>query len=159
MNASSSTILIVDDNPLGREVLGDVLESDGYKLYYASDGPEALSLAADLDPDLILLDVMMPDMDGYEVCRRLRADNKLCEVPVLMVSALDDRLARIKGIEVGADDFVCKPVDRMELRARVRTINRLNRYRKLQEQQKLRERVEDEREELRTQLYRAKHLE
>lgn len=159
MNASASTILIVDDNPLGREVLGDVLESDGYKLYYASDGPEALSLAADLDPDLILLDVMMPDMDGYEVCRRLRADNKLCEVPVLMVSALDDRLARIKGIEVGADDFVSKPVDRMELRARVKTINRLNRYRKLQEQQKLRERVEDEREELRTQLYRAKHME
>lgn len=159
MSASASTILIVDDNPLGREVLGDVLEPDGYTLYYASDGPEALSLAAQLDPDLILLDVMMPDMDGYEVCRRLRADKRLCEVPVLMVSALDDRLARINGIEVGADDFVSKPVDRMELRARVRTINRLNRYRKLQEQQKLREKVEDEREELRTQLYRAKHME
>lgn len=159
MNASASTILIVDDNPIGREVLGDVLESDVYKLYYASDGPEALSLAADIDPDVILLDVMMPDMDGYEVCRRLRANSKLCEVPVLMVSALDDRLSRLKGIEVGADDFVSKPIDRMELLARVRTIVRLNRYRKLQEQQRLRKRVEEEREELRIQLYRAKHTE
>jgi signal transduction histidine kinase/FixJ family two-component response regulator len=94
-------------------------------------GPAALELAAERVPDLILLDVMMPGMDGFEVCRRLRGDLELGEVPVLLVTAMDDRDSRIRGLESGADDFVTKPIDRGEVRARVRTITRLNRFGKL----------------------------
>jgi two-component system cell cycle response regulator len=127
----SNTILIVDDEPAGRDTLEALLMAQGYNLAFASNGPEALAKAAELIPDLILLDVMMPGMDGFEVCQRLRTDPLLTEVPVIMVTALDDRDSRLQGIEVGADDFVTKPFDRAELRARVRTITRLNRYRRL----------------------------
>jgi two-component system cell cycle response regulator len=127
----SNTILIVDDEPAGRDTLEALLMAQGYNLAFAGNGPEALAKAAELIPDLILLDVMMPGMDGFEVCQRLRTDPLLTEVPVIMVTALDDRDSRLQGIEVGADDFVTKPFDRAELRARVRTITRLNRYRRL----------------------------
>jgi two-component system, cell cycle response regulator len=126
-----NTILIVDDEPLGRETLTALLEPQGYQLRFAGSGSDALALAAAQPPDLILLDVMMPGMDGFEVCRRLRADALLREVPVIMLTALDDRVSRLQGIEAGADDFISKPFDRVELRARVRTITRLNRYRRL----------------------------
>ena len=126
-----STILIVDDEPVGRETLEALLFRQGYRLAFAGDGPETLAKAAEIGPDLILLDVMMPGMDGFEVCQRLRADPVLAEVPIIMVTALDDRDSRLRGIEVGADDFITKPYDRVELRARVRGITRLNRYRRL----------------------------
>lgn len=129
---SMRTILIVDDDPVGRETMEALLMSQNdYHLAFACDGPDALQQAAHLMPDLILLDVMMPGMDGFEVCRRLRTDPKLSEVPVIMVTALDDRTSRLEGIEAGADEFVTKPVDRVELRARIRTVTRLNRYRQL----------------------------
>ncbi|NTV62920.1 MAG: response regulator, partial [Oscillochloris sp.] len=127
----ASTVLIVDDNPLGREALSELLQGHGYQLAFAADGPEALIQAAALTPDLILLDVMMPGMDGFEVCRRLRTDPTLAEVPVVMVTALDDRDSRLRGIESGADDIITKPFNRAELRARVKTITRLNRYHRL----------------------------
>jgi two-component system, cell cycle response regulator len=130
MNQHSS-ILIVDDLPLGRETVATLISPLGYQLLFASNGAEALRLAQATPPDLILLDVMMPGMDGYEVCRRLRATPALAEVPVIMLTALDDRDSRLRGIEAGADDFISKPYDRIELRARVRTITRLNRYRRL----------------------------
>ena len=126
-----STILIVDDIAANRDTLIKLLQNPDYQLVEAAAGPQALKLAADLFPDLILLDVMMPEMDGFEVCRRLRANPGLAEVPVIMVTALDDRQSRIKGIESGADDFISKPFDRAELRARVRTVTRLNRYARL----------------------------
>ena len=126
----SSTILIVDDKQVGRDVLETLLVEQNYNLAFAGDGPEALAKAAEIIPDLILLDVMMPGMDGFEVCRRLRADPLLAEVPVIMVTALDDRDSRLQGIRSGADDFVSKPFDRVELRARVRTVSQLNRNRK-----------------------------
>ncbi len=141
---NSSTILIVDDNPLGREALGDVLEPEGYIVAFATDGPDALRKASELQPDVVLLDVMMPGMDGYEVCRRLRSDERLAEMPVLMVTALDDRSSRIRGIEAGADDFISKPFDRIEMRARIKTITRLNRYRKLREEHARLEQAYDE---------------
>lgn len=128
------TILIVDDNPLGCEALSDLLEPENYNLIFASDGPDALRKATSLRPDIILLDVMMPGMDGYEVCRRLRASEDLAEAPVLMVTALDDRASRLRGIEAGADAFISKPFDRRELRARVKNVMRLNRYRKLRDE-------------------------
>src|SRR5690349_15563274 len=114
-----TTILIVDDEPIGRETLAALLHTQGYQLEFASGGAEALSQAAALQPDLILLDVMMPGIDGFEVCRRVRADPAVAEVPIVLVTALDDRGARLEGIEAGADDFVTKPFDRTELRARI----------------------------------------
>jgi len=126
-----TTILIVDDEPAGRETLEALLSSQAYQLRFAGNGPDALTQAAAQPPDLILLDVMMPGMDGFAVCQRLRADPLLGEVPIIMLTALDDRTSRLQGIEAGADDFISKPFDRVELRARVRTITRLNRYRRL----------------------------
>jgi len=128
---TKSIILIVDDTETGREILDALLHSPVYQLAFACSGPEALVKAEELTPDLILLDVMMPGMDGFEVCRRLRANPRLAEIPIILVTALDDRQSRLQGIEAGADDFVTKPFDHAELRARVRTITRLNRYRRL----------------------------
>jgi PAS domain S-box-containing protein len=128
-------ILVVDDIAANRETLHELLDAEAYRVVEAADGPTALALAAETPPDLVLLDVMMPSMDGYEVCRRLRADARLAEVPVIMVTALDDPASRLAGLEAGADDFITKPYNRAELRARVRTITRLNRYRRLHEAQ------------------------
>jgi signal transduction histidine kinase len=129
-----STILIVEDSPSARETVLAFLEGQGYQLLTAENGPEALQLAAQYQPDVILLDVMMPGMDGFEVSRRLRSTPELAEVPIIMITALDDQESLLRGIEAGADDFFRKPVDRRELLARVRTIMRLNRYRKLADQ-------------------------
>lgn len=128
---NKSIILIVDDTETGREILEALLYSPAYELVFAVNGIDALEKAAAVTPDLILLDVMMPGMDGFEVCRHLRADPVLAEIPIILVTALDDRSSRIQGIEAGADDFVTKPFDHAELRARVHTITRLNRYRRL----------------------------
>jgi len=130
---NKSTILIVDDEIVSRYTVEALLSSEGYTLVFAEDGEEALQKAATLIPDLMLLDVMMPGMDGFEVCQQLRANPRLAELPVVMVTALDDRESRLRGLEVGADDFMSKPFDRAELRARIRTITRLNRYRRLVE--------------------------
>ena len=131
----SSTILVVDDIAANRETLRELLEPEAYRLVEAADGATALRIAAESPPDLVLLDVMMPGMDGFEVCRKMRADTRLAEVPVIMVTALDDQASRLAGIEAGADDLITKPFNRVELRARVRTITRLNRYRRLHEAQ------------------------
>jgi DNA-binding response OmpR family regulator/two-component sensor histidine kinase len=127
------TILIADDEPAGRKVIESVLINQGYELEFAANGKEVLQKASALKPDLILLDIMMPEMDGMEVCERLRKDRDLAEVPIVMVTALDDRNTRIASLNAGADDFISKPIDRAELRARVSTITRLNRYRLLHE--------------------------
>lgn len=124
-----SLILVVDDQPRGRLALSSLLEPEGYRLIFAAGGHEALRHMAVQAPDLVLLDVMMPGMDGFEVCRRIRADPALALIPVVMITALDDPAALLEGIEAGADDFITKPFQRVELRARVRTITRLNRFR------------------------------
>jgi two-component system, cell cycle sensor histidine kinase and response regulator CckA len=129
---AESNILIVDDVEANRLTLGDLLDYPELQLHYATNGLEALTAAATLHPDLILLDIMMPGMDGFEVCRRLREDPQLADVPIVMVTSLDDRELRLRGFEVGADDFITKPFDRTELRARVRGILRLNRFRRIQ---------------------------
>jgi putative two-component system response regulator len=131
---TKQTILIVDDSPAGRDTLEALLFQQGYDLAFASNGAETIRISEELLPDLILLDVMMPGMNGFEVCQHLRSNPRLAEVPIIMVTALDDQASRIKGIEVGADDFITKPFNRVELRARIRTIMRLNRYRNLQEE-------------------------
>ncbi len=127
-------VLIVDDDATSRKILGTILLAEGHELAYASYGLEALKQAATIVPDLILLDAMLPGMDGFEICRRLRAAPMLAEVPIIMVTSLTDRDSRLKGIEAGSDDFLSKPVDAVELKARVRAITRLNRYRRLLEE-------------------------
>src|SRR5690349_1483589 len=124
-------ILIVDDDADQRLLLGSVLRANGHQIATAGNGAEGLHLAREVMPDLIILDVMMPGMTGYQVCERLRADPVMAEVPVIMATALDDRDSRLRGLEAGADEFLSKPIDFVELRVRVQTIARVNRYRRL----------------------------
>ena len=124
-------LLIIDDDRPSRQLLQQLLRKDDYQLEFAEDGEMGLEMASRLQPDLILLDVVMPGMDGFEVCRRLRQDPKLAEVPILMLTALEDHESRLTGLEAGADDFISKPYHVAELRARVRTVVRLNRYRRI----------------------------
>jgi putative two-component system response regulator len=126
----------VDDEPAGRETLESILEPEGYYLVLAENGYEAIERAKAIQPDVILLDVMMPGMNGFEVCRHIRNEKELAEVPILFLTALDDRQSLLNGLEAGADDFISKPFDRYELRARLLGITRLNRYRKLMNERK-----------------------
>lgn len=157
----NSKVLLVDDEPSALTTLEAILSGDGYQLEYAQSGSIALEKAEQHLPDLILLDVMMPGMNGFEVCRRLRSTPKLAEVPIIILTALDDRSSRLQGIEAGADDFLIKPVDRQELRLRVRTILRLDRYRTLSIQRenlrKMAERVVNAQEQERKRLSRELH--
>ena len=156
-----STLLIVDDEPSARETLVAMLEGQDYQLELAKDGIQALKMLEKIPVDLILLDVMMPGMDGFEVCRRIRSTAKLAEVPIIILTALDDRASLLRGIEAGADDFLSKPIDRQELSARVRTITRLNRYHTLMEQrgniQEMAERVVTAQEQERQHISRELH--
>jgi len=130
---SISLILIIDDEPSGRRAVESLLVDQGYGLAFACNGAEGLSLARRLEPDLIVLDVMMPEMDGLDYLRVVRGNPRLAEIPIILVTALDDRSSRLAGLEAGADDYIVKPFDRIELRTRIRTIIRLNRFRKLQQ--------------------------
>ena len=127
----TSTILIVDDEYSGRETLQSVLEGEGYNLIMAENGMQAIERAKAYQPDVILLDVMMPGMTGFEVCERIRSDPQVAEIPIIILTALDDRDSLLTGLKSGADDFISKPFDRFELRARLIGITRLNRYHKL----------------------------
>jgi putative two-component system response regulator len=129
-----STILIVDDEPYGRDTLESILEPEGYNLVMAENGFQAIEKAREIQPDVILLDVMMPGMSGFEVCERIRNEKQLAEIPILFLTALDDRQSLLTGLKVGADDFISKPFDRFELRARLLGITRLNRFQKLNEE-------------------------
>ena len=125
-------MLVVDDKESGRAALVGMLAGEPYEIVEATDGFEALEKAIQLRPDVVLLDVMLPGLDGFEVCRRVRANLDANSIPIVMVTVLDDRESRLAGLDAGADDFISKPVSRLELRARVRTITRLNRHGRLQ---------------------------
>jgi adenylate cyclase len=112
-------VLIVDDEEQNRSLLHDPLEARGYEIAEAENGMVALEKIAARQPDVILLDVMMPQMDGFEVCRRLKTDSKTAHIPILMVTALSDRKERLMGIAVGANDFLNKPVDIQDVTLRV----------------------------------------
>jgi signal transduction histidine kinase len=118
-------VLVVDDEDRNRRLLVTMLEAEGHVALEAGDGPQALEQARRSHPDLILLDVMMPGMDGFSVARTLKADPATRAIPIVMVTALDDRASRLGGLEAGAEEFVCKPVDRIELQARLRNLLRL----------------------------------
>ena len=124
-------VMVVEDDPTTREMMVRMLHKAGMQVIEAENGEVALQRLQKHLPDLILLDLMMPQMDGFEVCQRLRADASLADVPIVMITALEDRHSRLRGIELGADDFISKPFDTFELRARLQNIIQINRYRRL----------------------------
>ena len=118
---------MVDDHPASRMTAVAILSVEGYQVLEAESGLAALETVMQSQPDLILLDVMMPEMDGFEVCRQLKQDEQTRLIPVIFITALSDRQARISGIEAGGDDFLSKPFDRLELAARVKSLVRQKR--------------------------------
>ena len=121
----TARVLIVDDIPTNVRLLEARLSAEYFDVVTASSGAEALAICQAGEIDIILLDVMMPEMDGFEVCQRLKADRRTHHVPVLMITALDQPSDRVRGLEVGADDFLTKPVDDVQLMARVKSLVRL----------------------------------
>ena len=125
--SSSGKILLVDDNPTNLQVLLQTLQGRGYKLLIAKDGENALRIVSKAKPALVLLDIMMPGIDGYEVCRRLKADPELSNIAVIFLSALDDTRDKVKGLEIGAVDYIAKPFQSEEVIARVKNQLKIHR--------------------------------
>ncbi len=121
-------ILVVDDQPQNIELLEAYLVPNGYEIIMATSGEDALGKLSGNQIDLILLDVMMPGMDGFEVARRVRQDNIHRLLPIIMVSSLREKEDRVKGIEAGCDDFLSKPIDKITLLARVRSLLKVKAY-------------------------------
>lgn len=143
MEQGKPSILIIDDEVIVRNSMEALLKKS-YQLYFAENGIEGMLLASQHRPDVILLDVMMPNMNGIEVCRQIRLHSDLTEIPIVMITALTDRESRLEGLLAGVDDFLVKPYDALELLARLQTITRLNRYRLLVEQRKNLEKIQHE---------------
>lgn len=120
-------IVIADDNPLAIALLNDSLSAEGYNVYICRNGLDALKTVQKLLPDIVLLDVVMPGMNGYDVCREIKNDEKTRFIPVIIITALDELQYKIKGIESGCDDFLTKPFNKMELLARVKSLVRVKR--------------------------------
>jgi putative two-component system response regulator len=127
LNSDRPKVLVVDDHPSSRLTAVALLSVEGYEVLEAESGQMALECIAKAEPDLILLDVMMPGMDGYEVCRRIKQDEQTRLTPIVFVTALSDRRARLRGIEAGGDDFLSKPFDQLELSARAKSLIRQKR--------------------------------
>jgi DNA-binding response OmpR family regulator len=154
---SETTILIVDDEPTNVDMLSQELEDEGYDLLTAYNGEEALIKVQEQQPDLILLDVMMPGVDGFSVCRILKGSGKTILIPVILLTALRAQEDRVKGIEAGADDFISKPFDRDELLAKINTLLRQKRHHEEQEKD-LKEQLQSTKKDLeqaRMELTRA----
>lgn len=138
------TILIVDDTPVNLDLLEAVLESRNYKVRTATSGAEALAAIKESIPDLVVLDVMMPEMSGYEVCKAIRQDPTTISLPVIMLTALDPALEKVNGIEAGADDFLTKPLNQAELFARIESLLKIAQIRKELEQKVIQQTAEIE---------------
>src|ERR1700723_2137016 len=121
----TARVLVVDDVPTNVKLLEARLSAEYFDVITAMSGGEALAICERAECDLVLLDVMMPDLDGFEVCRRLKANPATHHIPVVMVTALDQPADRVRGLEAGADDFLTKPIDEVALMARVRSLVRL----------------------------------
>ena len=121
MSADHPQVLVIEDEPAQREVLAYNLEAEGYGVAKAETGDEALMLVAEVEPDVIILDWMLPGVSGIEICRRLKAATETRDIPVIMLTARSEEGDRVRGLETGADDYVVKPYSVVELLARVRT--------------------------------------
>jgi adenylate cyclase len=141
--SSGFRVLVVDDDPDMSEFLAHMLRAEGMDATTATDGEEGIAKVHAEAPDLVLLDVMMPGLSGFEVCARLKSDEATAMVPIVLVTALDDSASRVRGIEAGADDFLSKPVRREELVARVKTLRRLHETRRELERRRLAAEVEN----------------
>jgi putative two-component system response regulator len=121
-------VMVVDDEILNLKLIGAMLKPQGYEVILANDGEECLRKVRENPPDLILMDIIMPNLNGFEVVTQLKAEERFALIPIVMVTALQDVNDRVKALEVGAEDFLTKPVDRMELRARVRSLLKVKAY-------------------------------
>lgn len=121
-------ILIVDDDGVNVKFMQSMLEAQGYRVETANNGLQCLDMAEVFNPDVILLDIMMPEMDGYEACARLKSREETNRIPVVLVTALDDRASRLSGLKAGADEFLTKPVDRVELTLRLQNLLKVKEY-------------------------------
>jgi signal transduction histidine kinase len=138
--SKTARICITDDDPVSREILGELLEVEKYEIFFAQNGFELLAHLDKWSPDVILLDVMMPGLDGYAVCQRLKANERWRHIPVILITALDQREELIRGLNAGADEFLSKPIGGSQLRARVRSMLRIKKqYDELQKTLQLRE--------------------
>ena len=126
--AAPARVLIVDDERCNRQILEAMLAPEGFLLEAAASGEEALAMVAEHPPDLVLLDIMMPGMDGYQVASTIKNNPAARNIPIIMITALDDRHARMLGLNAGAEDVLTRPVDRAELTVRVRNLLRLKAY-------------------------------
>ena len=125
ISLDGSRVLIADDNEQNRELLDAYLADQNYEIMMAADGKETLAIVESNPPDLILLDIMMPRMSGYEVCEKLKSDPEKIRIPVLMVTALNEMGDIEKAVKSGCDDFLTKPVNQLELKTRVRSLLRV----------------------------------
>ncbi|BAY27715.1 response regulator receiver sensor signal transduction histidine kinase [Calothrix sp. NIES-2100] len=133
-NARTGTILVVDDNPTNIQVLFDILSEIGYRVAIAKSGEAALQRLQSYQPDIILLDVMMPGIDGFETCQRLKAESATREIPVIFMTALSDTVDKVKGLSLGAVDYITKPIQHEEALARIRVHLQLHNSQKVLEQ-------------------------
>jgi len=129
-NQKGADILVVDDTPANLELLSEMLKSNGYKVRPVTSGSQALQAAKSVPPDLILLDIKMPEMNGYEVCKQLRADEALAGIPVIFLSALADMEDKVRGLRGGGNDYITKPFQAEEVLARIEVHLKLRRQQK-----------------------------
>ncbi|MGR3276215.1 response regulator [Acaryochloris marina NIES-2412] len=125
MDSKQHSILVIDDEERIFDVIEGLLIREGYRLTYAPSGPAAIQQMDALQPDVILLDVMMPQMDGIEACRQIKANPNWKHIPIIIVTALTSKADLARSLEAGADDFISKPINSLELRARVRSMLRI----------------------------------
>lgn len=115
-------ILVVDDEPHGQQLLEAILLEENYELLFAENGPKAIKQVTELLPDIVLLDVMMPEMNGFEVCQMIRSNADTSKIPIILITALDDRDMEKKGFEAGANDYISKPYDRNEVLIKINSL-------------------------------------
>ncbi|PZV15258.1 MAG: hybrid sensor histidine kinase/response regulator [Pseudanabaena sp.] len=137
---NKQVVLVVDDEPANLDVIEILLFKEGYELHHQDNGADAIASLASINPDLILLDVMMPDIDGIELCQQLKNDRQWQHIPIIIITALSEKEDLARCLEAGADDFLSKPINSTELRARVRSMLRIKaQYDRIQETMMLRE--------------------
>jgi sigma-B regulation protein RsbU (phosphoserine phosphatase) len=151
-----SKILVVDDEPLNVRLLSMILKSEGYDVLQGYSGEEALEKVETESPDLILLDIMMPHIDGYEVCKRIRENESTKAIPIVMITALQGLDDKIKAFDIGADDFISKPIEKLEVMARVRSLLRVKYY--YDELVDAQKKLEEQNQILRSELEMAREV-